>query len=104
MSSVNDNQERLDLFAGLFGEAGDRLRTELARDPGLADELVSLVQRERAAALAANGSRPADDGIATLVGIGEEAGDDLGDAYLPVGVQQYDEMVPSDRISAIADL
>jgi hypothetical protein len=104
MSSVNDNQERLDLFAGLFGEAGDRLRTELARDPGLADELVSFLQGERAAALAANGSRPADDGIATLVGIGEEAGDDLGDAYLPVGVEQYDEVVPSDRISAIADL
>ena len=104
MSTVQANQERLDLFAGLLGELGDKLRDRLARDPAFADELVTFVEHNRADALAANGTRPADDGIANLVGIGDEAGADLGAAYLPQGVQQYDEMVPSDRITAIADL
>jgi hypothetical protein len=104
MSSLNDNQERLDLFAGLLGQVEEQLRNRLARDSALADELVSFVNNQRNTALSTNGQRPTDDGIANLVGIGEEAGRSLGDAYLPTGVQQYDEMVPSARINAIADL
>lgn len=104
MGTVGDNQELLDLFGGLLSQSEASLRDQLAGDPGLMDRLVSYVHRQREEALAANGTRPADDGIATLLGLGDAAGDDLSDAYLPQGVQQYDESVPSDRIAAIGDL
>lgn len=104
MGTVGNSQEVLDLFGGLTVQSGTTLRDRIAADPGLADRLVAYLQQQRSAALGANGTRPADDGIAGLVGLGDEAGSDLDAAYLPEGVQTYDESVPSDRISAIGDL
>ena len=47
---------------------------------------------------------PKDHGLATIVGIGDEAGTAVNEFYVNTGVMPYDEVVTSERLLAMADL
>jgi hypothetical protein len=103
MATVRDNQELQDRAAALREQLTQLLGSRLGAEPRLAED----IDRRITALLAnaGNGSAPPpDNGLAALIGIGDEAVAELGDTRLAAEVEQYDETVASQRILAIADL
>jgi hypothetical protein len=47
---------------------------------------------------------PRDHGLASIVGIGDEAGTAVGEFHVNINVMPYDEVVTSERLLAMADL
>jgi hypothetical protein len=95
-----------DRIAALKERVVDRLAPELIQNPQLADALVRHIDDLLAAVVEAEAKEPTprDIGLAQLVGIGPDAAEDLGETYLPMGVEAYDETVTSERIQAVGDL
>jgi hypothetical protein len=103
MATVRDSQQLQDQAAALRQQLTDLLGSRLSADPRLAEDIDRRIDQLLVGA--GNGvPPPLDNGIAALVGIGDEAVPDLADARLAAGVSEYDETVASERILAIADL
>src|ERR1044072_4294290 len=91
----------------LLGQLG-QVRTEMAAQlasqrPGdgsardtLTDRLAALEQ-ELQQAIAGDHPVPGDDGLAALIGLGQDANTTVGRAPTPIGVPSYDEAVASQR-------
>ncbi|WP_305786601.1 hypothetical protein [Symbioplanes lichenis] len=103
MATVRDTEQLRSRAAALRAQLTDLLGSRLSADPRLAEDIDRRVSALLAGA--GNGTAPpADNGLAALVGIGEEAVPDLASTRLAAGVDEYDETVESERLLAIADL
>ncbi|HZN71261.1 MAG TPA: hypothetical protein VFC00_06205 [Micromonosporaceae bacterium] len=103
MATVRDSQQLQDQAAALRRELTELLGSRLGDDPRLAEDVDRRINQLLIGA--GNGAPPPrDNGLAALIGLGDEAVAELGEARLPSGVEQYDETVASERILAIADL
>jgi hypothetical protein len=103
MATVRDSQQLQNQAAALRQQLTDLLGSRLSADPRLAEDIDRRVDQLLVGA-GNGGPPPLDNGIAAMVGIGDEAVAGLGDARLAPGVTEYDETVSSERILAIADL
>jgi hypothetical protein len=99
-------QDFLDRLAGLRSQVVTMRAGDIASNPSLADELLRQIDDMYQASVDADSKspKPADNGLAQLAGIGDDAAKDLGDTRMPQGVAPYDESVSSERITAIGDL
>ena len=106
MATQKQYQDLLDQIAALRRTVIDQLTPSLTANPRLAEVVSSQIDDmlEAANAQDEGSPRPADNGLSELVGIGPNAGSQLGSARLPIGVKPYDEEVTSERIDAVADL
>jgi hypothetical protein len=103
MATVRDSQQLQDQSAELRRQLTDLLGSRLSADPRLAEDIDRRITQLLVGA--GNGAPPPlDNGLAALVGIGDEAVASLSETHLPPGVLEYDETVASERILAIADL
>lgn len=103
MATVRDSQQLQDQSAALRQQLTDLLGSSLSADPRLAEDIDRRITQLLVGA--GNGSpTPLDNGLAALIGLGDEAVANLSDARLPSGVIEYDETVASERILAVADL
>jgi hypothetical protein len=103
MATVRDSQQLLDKAAALRQQLIELLGSRLGADPRLAEDIDRRINQLLVGA--GNGTPPPrDNGLAALLGLGDEAVADLGETRLPSGVAEYDETVASERILAIADL
>lgn len=106
MSTTGDNREFYDKLGAFHEQLVEDLAAQLIENPRLADALTEQLESIRADAEmdALNAPAPADGGLAELIGIGPQAAKKLESTRLPHGVEDYDEMVSSDRVLAVADL
>jgi hypothetical protein len=106
MSTTEHVQNQQQQFAALAQQLAERLAPHLIANPALAEQIVSEFDTRFEAAMQANAAlpRPADGGVAQLIGIGDEAAQTLGPTRLPYQVRPYDETVNTERILATADL
>jgi hypothetical protein len=103
MATVRDSQKLQDQTAALRKKLAEVLGSKLSADPRLAEDIDRQIARLLVGA--GNGTAPPrDNGLAALIGLGDEAVADLGEARLPSQVAEYDEEVASERILAVADL
>jgi len=103
MSTVRDSEELQNQSAALRARLTELLGSRLGADPHLAED----IDRRISALLEGGGNGaapPRDNGLAALIGLGEEAVGDLADVRLATDVRPYDEEVEAERILAIADL
>jgi hypothetical protein len=93
-------------IAALRAQLANNLASDLTENPQLADSLVKQVDDMLAAVVREDAEAPLqpDRGLAELVGLGPTAASDLGQTWMPSGVEPYDETITSERILAIADL
>jgi hypothetical protein len=84
----------------------DRLAPRLIANPELADQIVDQMDTLLETLLdeSARSPRPADGGLANLVGVGGESARNIAETRLPYQVRPYDEAVSSERILATGDL
>jgi hypothetical protein len=83
----------------------DRLGPELIQNPQLGDALAARIDDLLETALKADGKAPpTDGGLAQLIGLGSDAAPGLGAAQQPEEVEEYDDTVTSERITAVGDL
>lgn len=103
MATVRDNEQLQSQTAALRAQLTELLGSRLSADPRLAEDIDRRISELLTGA--GNGTPPpADNGLAALIGLGEEAVPDLADARLATGVAEYDEEVAAERLLAIADL
>jgi hypothetical protein len=103
MSTVRDSEQLQSQAAALRGQLTELLGSRLGADPRLAEDIDRRVNELLVGA--GNGAAPpADNGLAALIGIGDEAVGQLAEARLATGVSEYDEAVESERLLAVADL
>lgn len=90
----------------LARQLADRLAPFLIANPSMADQIVDQVDTflETTMEENARSPRPADGGLANLVGIGDESAQGIGETRLPYQVRPYDETVSTERILATGDL
>ncbi|MFC0389076.1 hypothetical protein [Muricoccus vinaceus] len=82
----------------------DENASVLVANPQLADVLNGMVNNMLGALEAeADAAAPPDNGLAGLIGIGPDAGTDLGQARVTPSVKPYDEQMTAERGSAMAD-
>ena len=100
----------MSLFANriqaLRDQVTQRLSGSLVSNPALAEELNRQIDDlvDAVATADANGTRPPDQGLAELVGLGPDAAQRFGQVKIPPGVAPYDENVNSERVVAVGDL
>ena len=106
MTTNNDFQQLLDQIGALRETIFKQLAPQLVANPRLAetvsdqiDDLAQSYLDQKAAAVP-----PADGGLADLIGLGNDAPQDLSATRVVPEVQRYDETVASERINAMADL
>src|SRR5689334_1048348 len=106
MLTERDYQDRLDRLQALREKVTQELSGSLVSNPALAEELNQQIDDLMAAATAADaaGPRPADQGLAELVGVGPDAAQHFGQVKIPPGIVPYDENINSERIVAVGDL
>lgn len=106
MSTAQEYQSFLDQLATLRQTMVDLLSSQLLENPQLADQITDQLDDLEASVVAQDSQQapPPDDGLAQLVGIGDEAADQLGDTRVTYGLTPYDETVTSERIIAVGDL
>ncbi len=106
MATEKEYQSFLDRIAALRETLTDRLSSDLIQNPQLADALTKQLDEMMAAVRTADDKipPPPDKGLAELIGIGPEAGQELGQTRIPQGVQPYDDTVTSERLIAVGDL
>ena len=106
MATNKEYQDLLDKLGKLRETVADQMAPQIAENPRLGevisqhidDMLQAVVESDSRAA------RPADHGLAELIGIGPTSARELGQTRMPMTVQGYDETVTSERIAAMADL
>lgn len=106
MTTVNESREFFDRIAAFHENLVESLAPQLVQNPALAEVITERLEsfRDQLQASALQTTPPADNGLAQLVGIGDEAAGEIGEARLPAGVEEYDESVSSERILALGDL
>ncbi len=106
MATERDTQNLYDRIAALQAELSKRLESQILTNPQLADVLNRQIDDMLEAVIDADGAvpPPKDLGISQLIGLGPEAGAQLGDTRVPFGIEPYDETVTSERILAVGDL
>lgn len=106
MPTMKELQARRDRLALLRSTVMNQSEAELLENPQLAAALQHQIDELEQKLLAAdnNGPHPADGGLASLIGIGEDAPTELSGAYQPARVEEYDDEVSSERILAVGDL
>ena len=106
MTTTKEHREFYDRIAALHEKLVEDLAPQLIEKPQLVDALTERLEklRDDAEAAALEIEPPPDGGLAELVGIGSDAAAEIGQTHLPRGVEDYDEVVSSERILAIADL
>jgi hypothetical protein len=106
MGTKAEYQAFQDRMAALFETLADRLGPELIEKPQLADALVRHIDDIVAKAVTEQGNiiGPPDGGLSQLVGVGPDAGQVLGETWLPAQIEPYDDTVTSERMIAIGDL
>jgi hypothetical protein len=79
-----------------------------AQDPRAAEALSNWADRLEAVILDPTADRqsapPGDRGFSQLIGLGPNAAADLGDVYVPLAVDDYEDAINSERVQAMADL
>lgn len=95
-----------DRIAALRETVTAQLGSDLIANPALADALTKQIDEMLRAVTNADEQTPPppDHGLAQLIGLGPEAAETLGENYMPVSVERYEETVASQRIMAMADL
>jgi hypothetical protein len=103
MATVQDYENLLNQVAALRETLTDQIASQVNQNPQLADDIVSQLDDMLKAYFDADRGRPApnDLGLAELVGVGDEAADELAGTRLPANVVPYDERVTSERIIAV---
>ena len=106
MATEKQYQDLVNRVAALRRTLADRLSGRLVANPGLADELNEQLDTLLESALDSFESAPppADGGLASLIGLGPNAADGLGETRHPVRVDRYEDTVNFERINAVADL
>ncbi|QLE55450.1 hypothetical protein [Nostoc sp. TCL26-01] len=106
MVKTNDYDGRNDQAAKLLEEAIKNLGPELIANPQLAEILNRKIDDQLNEYYTSQNGKgtPADGGLADLIGLGNDAPNNLGDTQISRGVVDYDDTVKSDRILASADL
>lgn len=106
MTTTREYQNFLNQIAALRTTLTDQLSSQLIQNPQLADEITNQLDDLMAAAVAQDAAQPPppDNGLAALVGLGDEAVGDIGDTRIAYGLAPYDETVTSERIIAVGDL
>lgn len=106
MTTKQEYHNLYDRIAALRETLVERLGSNLIENPQLADALSAYLDDMVAAVAEAEAEKPIppDTGLAELVGIGPDAAEELGETFLPPGVQTYDDTITSERIIAIGDL
>lgn len=106
MATTSDALTLQNQIEALRQRLAGQLGPDLITDPKLAEALKTEVGRLQDIITAGEAAQPqpADGGIGGLAGVGPEAARELGDTFLPLAVEGYDENVASERILAVADL
>ncbi len=106
MTTTREYQDFLAQIAALRETMVEQLSSQLIQDPETAQEITSQLDALMEAAMAQDMQQPPppDNGLAQLVGIGDEAVDELGEARITYGLAPYDETVTAERIIAVGDL
>ena len=106
MPTLESKQNFTDALSTLREQLTKGLAPLLIQNPQIGDVITATFDQKLAdfEALSAGAPRPADGGLAALIGLGPGASADLGQAELGAPVQVYDETVTSERINAVADL
>lgn len=105
------NRDEIYTLLGTLAEVQQQLAAMFAAQrPGdaearsLLNSTVDNVGRQMTQFLEAQTPAPPDNGEAALLGLGPDAPASVGEVYTPPGVQDYDEVVYSERLFAVADL
>jgi hypothetical protein len=84
------------------------LQHPAAQDPRGAEALSNWADRLEAVILDPTADRqsapPGDRGFSELIGLGPNAASDLGNVYVPLAVDDYEDAIKSERVQAMADL
>ncbi len=106
MATVNNYETMLNTFSAVREQMVRTLSSQLTADPQLAEDIISQIDQQFAAAVLQDRQvpPPPDNGLAQLVGIGPTAAGDIGDTVIPQGVQGYDNTVTPERFYGMADL
>ncbi|MBB5155043.1 hypothetical protein [Saccharopolyspora phatthalungensis] len=106
MATEKQYRELFDRVAALRRQVAGNLTNELGSDPHVGEAILKQIDDMLFAVEAEEQSqpRPADGGLAQLVGLGGESAGDLGATRMPHGIETYDETVASERIIAVGDL
>ncbi|MBI5668075.1 MAG: hypothetical protein HZC41_08705 [Chloroflexi bacterium] len=106
MSTTERIQNQEQQFAALAQQLVDRLGPRLIANPAMAEQIVNELETRFEAAMLENARipRPADGGLAQLIGVGDEAARGLEETRLPYQVRPYDETVNTPRILSTGDL
>ncbi|MFC4604406.1 hypothetical protein [Rhodococcus kronopolitis] len=106
MVTEREYQERLDRIQALREKVAQQLSGSLVSNPALAEELNGQIDALVDAATGADSGKavPPDMGLASLVGLGPDAAQQLGQTRMSQGVAPYDDNVNSERIVAVGDL
>ncbi|MCL4860838.1 MAG: hypothetical protein KJZ93_15585 [Caldilineaceae bacterium] len=106
MTTEREYQQLHDRIATLRGTVTNQLASELVENPQLAEVLTNQIDELLSAVIDAEMQKPStpDKGLAQLVGVGDEAADQLGDTRITFGVTPFDENIASERLVAVGDL
>jgi hypothetical protein len=106
MPKTSEYDKSNDRAAALLEETIKNLGPELIANPQLAEILNRKVDEQINEYYAIQNGKgtPADGGLSDLIGLGNNAPNNLGDTQISRGVVDYDDTVKSDRILASADL
>lgn len=106
MATEGEYQNQLDRIQALREKVAQQLSGSLVSNPALAEELNGQIDAlvEAAARADAQQPTPPDLGLASLVGLGPEAAQKLGETRISQGIAPYDENVNSERLVAVGDL
>jgi hypothetical protein len=106
MPKTSEYDKSNDRAAALLEETIKNLGPELIANPQLAEILNRKVDEQINEYYATQNGKgtPADGGLSDLIGLGNNAPNNLGDTQISRGVVDYDDTVKSDRILASADL
>lgn len=106
MPTIKQLQERRDRLALLRSTIISQNEAELLENPQMAEALQHQIDELEQSLIAADeaATEPADGGLASLIGFGDDAPLDLKNVYQPSKQEEYDDEVSSERILAVADL
>lgn len=106
MTTTQDYDQRNDRIASLLQNTINMLGPDLIANPQLAEVLNRMVDEQVQKYDQSHNAKnkPADYGLADLIGLGNTAPMDMGQTQISSGVKDYDDTVTSDRIIATADL
>lgn len=103
-----DQADRSQAFvAEFFAALSDELGADLVANPQLGELVVTKLAKLYEASASPNGSgvaAPSDGGLSSLIGLGPDAAPDLGKVETPQRVDDYDEAVTADRVTAVGRL